>query len=241
MQDRVPVNPGRVLVTPENGNAPYYATLTRADNPTQEGTPLNKASLLKDATAAKFGLGTDAVPDDVSFLLSRFHAGLGNEYVWAKYAVETDVETLVGYVNSPDPSAYPIDDGYTYAALGQLGAKMQIATGSYTGTGTYGADNPNSLTFDFAPKILFLFAEYTSGAKVMYGIGSRANADNSAYIWGIPCMPGETYNVMYSSGKYNTVTVSADGKAIGWVAGYNVDSGGQFNVSGWTYHYIAIG
>ena len=64
MQDRVPVNPGRVLITPENGSAAYYATMTRADNPTQEGTPLNKASLLKDATAALFGLGANAVPDD---------------------------------------------------------------------------------------------------------------------------------------------------------------------------------
>lgn len=65
MKDRVPVNPGRVLITPENGSAAFYATMTRADNPTQEGTPLNKSSLLKDATAALFGLGTDAVPDDV--------------------------------------------------------------------------------------------------------------------------------------------------------------------------------
>lgn len=31
----------------------------------QAGTPLNKASLLKDTTAALYGLGTDAVPDDV--------------------------------------------------------------------------------------------------------------------------------------------------------------------------------
>lgn len=65
MQDRVPVNPGRVLVTPENGGAAYYATLTRADNPTQEGTPLNKANLLADATAALFGLDANAVPNGV--------------------------------------------------------------------------------------------------------------------------------------------------------------------------------
>lgn len=64
MKDRVAVNSGRVLITPESGS-PYYATVTRADNPTQEGTPLNKASLLKDATALLFGLGADAVPDDV--------------------------------------------------------------------------------------------------------------------------------------------------------------------------------
>lgn len=65
MQDRVPVNPGRVLIAPENGAAPYYATMTRADNPTQEGTALNKATLLKDSTAALFGLDATAVPDDV--------------------------------------------------------------------------------------------------------------------------------------------------------------------------------
>lgn len=65
MEDRIPANPGRVLVTPENGGAAYYATLTRADNPTQEGTPLNKANLLTDATAALFGLGANAVPNDV--------------------------------------------------------------------------------------------------------------------------------------------------------------------------------
>ena len=63
MQDRVPLYPGRVVLTPVSGQANTY-DMTRADQPTQEGTPLNKASLLKDATAALYGLGTDAVPDD---------------------------------------------------------------------------------------------------------------------------------------------------------------------------------
>lgn len=69
MKDRVPTKPGRVLLTPENGSAPFYAVMTRADEPTQEGDPLNKNTLLKDATAARFGLGPEAVPDDV-FLAS---------------------------------------------------------------------------------------------------------------------------------------------------------------------------
>lgn len=51
MLDRVPTKPGRMLITPENGGAPYYATVTRADEPVQEGTPLNKNTLLSDATA----------------------------------------------------------------------------------------------------------------------------------------------------------------------------------------------
>ena len=64
MQDRVSLYPGRVKLEPVAGQANTY-DLTRADQPTQEGTPLNKATLLKDTTAARLGLGTSAVPDDV--------------------------------------------------------------------------------------------------------------------------------------------------------------------------------
>ena len=70
MQDRVSLYPGRVKLEPVAGQANLY-DLTRADQPTQEGTPLNKASLLKDATAALFGMGTDAVPDDLLSVLSK--------------------------------------------------------------------------------------------------------------------------------------------------------------------------
>ena len=39
-KDRVPGKPGRVKITPENGTA-YFATMERADDPIQIGTPLN--------------------------------------------------------------------------------------------------------------------------------------------------------------------------------------------------------
>lgn len=65
MKDRVSATPGRMLITPENGQPAFYATVELADNPSVEGTPLNKANLLTDATAALFGLGSDAVPDEV--------------------------------------------------------------------------------------------------------------------------------------------------------------------------------
>lgn len=70
MRDRLPLYPGRVKLVPVSGQENVY-DMTRADQPTQEGDPLNKATLLKDATAALFGLGTDAVPDDVLALLSK--------------------------------------------------------------------------------------------------------------------------------------------------------------------------
>lgn len=70
MKDRVPLYPGRVKLTPVSGQANTY-DMVRADSPTQAGTPLNKASLLKDATAALFGLGAEAVPDDLLSVLSK--------------------------------------------------------------------------------------------------------------------------------------------------------------------------
>lgn len=60
MKDRVPRQPGRMLVTPEDGGAAYYVTLARADDPEQEGTPLNRATLLSNETAVKLGLDADA-------------------------------------------------------------------------------------------------------------------------------------------------------------------------------------
>ena len=132
MLDRVPVNPGRVLITPENGAAAYYATMTRADNPTQEGTPLNKNSLLKDETAALFGLGPDAVPDNVLSLLSRFHKGLGNEYVWEKGSPQFVDGASYGGINILDPN---------------LGTKMQSADSvAIDSSGNITLVNPQTVT-----------------------------------------------------------------------------------------------
>lgn len=40
--DRVPADPNRYLVTPEGGT-PFNAVITRADNPTEEGTLIGRA------------------------------------------------------------------------------------------------------------------------------------------------------------------------------------------------------
>lgn len=71
MKDRVPVYPGRVKLVPVSGQENVY-DMTRADQPTQEGDPLNKATLLKDATAALFGLGADSVPDEALAYLGKY-------------------------------------------------------------------------------------------------------------------------------------------------------------------------
>lgn len=140
--------------------------------------------------------------------------------------------TVIGYVNSPDPNAYPpaVADGYTYTAMGQLGEKVRIATGSYTGTGTYGSSNPCSLTFDFAPKLVLVSFD----GKLNY---NSNGADHFVWISGHT----STYTNNYS-GSQSQVTFSVSGNTLSWYA-----SGGgslayvQCNNSGYKYHYVAIG
>lgn len=64
MKDRVPSYPGRVQLTQVSGN---IYDLEMADQPTEQGTPLNKATLLQDSTAELYGFSTsdNATPDDI--------------------------------------------------------------------------------------------------------------------------------------------------------------------------------
>lgn len=63
MKDRVPKYPGRVKITHADGTS-EYVTLERADEPVSgnEGTPLNKATLLSDDTAAMLGFTSNEDP-----------------------------------------------------------------------------------------------------------------------------------------------------------------------------------
>ena len=70
MKDRIPKYPGRVKLTPVEGQANTF-DMIRADEPEQEGTPLNKKTLLTDETASLFGLGEDATVGDAFGVLSE--------------------------------------------------------------------------------------------------------------------------------------------------------------------------
>ena len=133
--------------------------------------------------------------------------------------------TVIDYVNSPDHNAYPpaVSDGYTYMALGKLGSKASIATGSYTGTGTYGSSNPNSLTFDFEPKIVFIGGKGTRGVYASF-----------PYVW------GGKYIYLQSNGTTYSNNVSIGGNTMTW---YSTNSAAsyQLNNTGTVYNYIAIG
>ena len=59
MKDRIPLYPGRVKLTAVEGQPGVY-DMVRADEATEQGTPLSKATLLDDDTAALYGLTGNA-------------------------------------------------------------------------------------------------------------------------------------------------------------------------------------
>ena len=59
MQDRISNHPNRWVLTPVTGETNTY-DFTRADDPTQAGTPLNKATFLPDTVAAAVEAATGA-------------------------------------------------------------------------------------------------------------------------------------------------------------------------------------
>lgn len=61
MKDRIPKYPGRMKLTHADGTV-EYVTMERADEAVEEGTPLNKASLLSDDTAHTLELDNNDDP-----------------------------------------------------------------------------------------------------------------------------------------------------------------------------------
>lgn len=64
MKDRIPTYAGRVKLIPVP-NQPNTYDAVRADEPVQEGTPLNKQTLLNSEVEEEYGLSEDATPSDV--------------------------------------------------------------------------------------------------------------------------------------------------------------------------------
>lgn len=333
MKDRIPLYPGRVKLNPVSGQANTF-DLVRADQPQQEGTPLNKASLLKNTTAALFGLGADALPDDVLAEIGKY-----KQYWWKRKKVtyvekqeksdeaifggkttpiityadsisidkttgeislvnpqtvtlssSSEANTLLGkycktvditpekilkypdsnvnwefntgwpryikgtpvyiitseaniastaeYVRSSDRNAYPdsgMQDVYKYEYLGipfeNAVTALKVETGSYVGTGTYGSSNPNSLTFGFEPKLVFISGNnkpaYHGGLFMCFDLTDDYAVTNG---YGYQYF-GETYQ----SNNY----AKKAGNTLFW---YHTESyGKQLNNPNYTYNYIAIG
>ena len=177
MQDRVSLHPGRVKMTPVAGQANTYDTV-RADDPTQEGTPLNKATLLKDATAAMFGLGADAVPDDAFKLLSRLHTHLGDDYLWRKQSISGEIK------EAPESSSLGrMSDDETYYYYDSV--QLDLANKKIVGVGEHIIAN-QSYTSSEWDKVIgkYMLYPYIKGSwppNTFYRVTARPNSRDAIF------------------------------------------------------------
>ena len=236
-------------------------------NPTVvEVTSSNIESLLY-AVRGKFwavqnkGTGNPWVPNYVSSSDAPVSASGGNYNVGADTASSYySVSTSIGnweYLQSHYRDTYPDSgesDGYEYQYLGKpldnAVTAPKISTGSYTGTGTSGSTNPNTLTFDFEPKIIMIM-DCVDGLDKSYGSNWTWKFWNNTKYFGLNYARGVGFGavyVNYNSGYYNYYLCgkkSEDGKTYSWYMetsdSYPNHAAFQANVAGRKYSYFALG
>lgn len=138
------------------------------------------------------------------------------------YVYVTKRQRVTGY------AAIPANTTIEY--LGCLGDKARAQVVSYVGTGTYGESNPNSLTFDFVPKVVII---------------SSAPVQNSYVYIAIMVPDAGIYSVVMSTYLgYESRTPGGSGivtKNNKTITFYSGDNTAQLNGSGIKYTAVAIG
>lgn len=131
--------------------------------------------------------------------------------------------TTTTYPVSTNPNAYQEGSNANTIIeyLGKLGNKARVQVVSYVGTGTHGISNPNSLTFDFVPKMLFVVGDYDSDSP-----GFLFATVQASYI-----------HYPYSSQSRRPIFPFWN-KTVKW---YYDGAESQLNLSGKVYDGIAIG
>lgn len=165
---------------------------------------------------------------------------------------------------APDGTAVGLTQqhGYNYlmqqvnaaqSAINQIDAALaggiaKIQSGTYVGTGTFGIDNPNTITCDFAPKILFCGKNQACLTNYNFTVSGDIDRTYRAYGFLLTSMLTTEYKLGYgfleaggvasSSSISIFARTSTDGKTIYW---YGAGTAGQNNMSGTTYYWLAIG
>lgn len=172
MQDRVSLYPGRVKLTPVPGQANTY-DMTRADQPTQEGTPLNKANLFSDTTASALGLTADKTPNDA---LAKLKTLIDAANANANTKTQMQIASYVGTGLYGEENAVSISASFVIKAAIMLcyTSSNYIATPLYNNN-TLNVMVPDLLTTSYVNR--FGFDESYSGS---YG---KTSSDKKTISW----------------------------------------------------------
>lgn len=114
-------------------------------------------------------------------------------------------------------------------ALNTITASIpQIRSGTYTGTGEYGADAPNVLTFDFTPKLVLINCLAEGGE----------NANSSDHFSLVAVQGSKQCLAAYWNTSTSTLNLLWDTNSLSWYGSSAQKQGNWLNA---VYHYIAIG
>ena len=127
-----------------------------------------------------------------------------------------------------------------FAALdAAVEARARVSSGSYVGTGTYGSANPCRLTFPFAPT--FIVCAPTQEALNFNNAGtySRQYCFLLADMLTTEYRQGMGFGSRWEDAFPLYARRSADGKTVEWY--HTQNAAGQYNNTGTTYYWFAIG
>lgn len=131
----------------------------------------------------------------------------------------------LGEGTNPTPRTLQVYDYPLMDAFGNIVPdRLPTAAGSYKGTNTYGVSKPNTLTFDFVPKIV-----------VVSQRGERNATGGGAFIW---INAGSTLNFINNGSNY-WVHPTLESTTLSWYCAESASY--QLNSSNYTYDYFAWG
>ena len=134
-------------------------------------------------------------------------------------AAESKVTTLTSDVDTAKSNITNLQ-----TLVSGMSGGVKIASGSYTGGGYGGSSSPNSLTFEFEPKVVFF--------------------ENGGNVYGCPIIwhKGVTLLTLALNGSNSSkqLVFEQNGKTLKWY--YPVtEANPQLNTQGTVYHWVAIG
>ena len=113
---------------------------------------------------------------------------------------------------------------------------VQIASGTYIGTGTYGSSNPNRLQLEFAPKFLVVAPQEKTSSGIESG-SDYGIASTPFIVWAGQPGSASSQGSGYVQSANNKVSVS--GNSVSWYSDISAEY--QLNNRISTYYYFAIG
>lgn len=193
------------------------------ENDTTEGSVIRGCFVVEQAETPSSAAVIWYIPKDATVKTCYSTSGRYNHYYFQvdKYQVVkgypiTPPGTSKDYLTSANRNAYTDTSVIKY--IGKLGEKIRAQSVSYVGTGTYGEANPNTLTFDFVPKIVSIQSTTTNFQMLL--------------------SPDVTLALSSYNGYCNNI--SWNGKTVSWYTTTN-SANNQLNSAGVVYSVVAIG